>query len=451
MSVPGYILALKNRNRRKIDQEENLNQNADRDYYDQQRKIPNHSYNNNNISQMPQKKFNIKNNTSNSNDQRIEKNENQEADFDYNQKQQQDESLLQNDHVRYSSHESRISIPAEEFTEDEIPIQRHTTNISDFDEANESHHNNIDNSRELLEKIRMLELENKNLKMKQESEDSTESLKFAIQQQKNINAQLQIQYDKAQARIAELERIISQKENAIQTMTMEFQNVSATLKDHMDVMSAQSAQLEQANNQIVSLKIEIDRLKRNQNGAYSNKPGSYGDNDTQSTMRQNFDFNQNSLNDTNRYIDTNFNQNSMPQVPNQRFDQNPQLWPDQNLPQRYDQNPQQRYDLAPQPRYDSTNHPAMKDNLKFGDNQFQPAYNNDEQLVQSMSDKELRDKYDELTKVKADIEWKLNRAPPKAANMSHVRAEREKMEAEADELHKKTSRLKLEMKRRHIF
>ena len=141
----------------------------------------------------------------------------------------------------------------------------------------------------------------------------------------------------------------------------------------------------------------------------------------------------------------------MPQVPNQRFDQNPQLWPDQNLPQRYDQNPQQRYDLAPQPRYDSTNHPAMKDNLKFGDNQFQPAYNNDEQLVQSMSDKELRDKYDELTKVKADIEWKLNRAPPKAANMSHVRAEREKMEAEADELHKKTSRLKLEMKRRHIF
>lgn len=95
-----------------------------------------------------------------------------------------------------------------------------------------------------------------------------------------------------------------------------------------------------------------------------------------------------------------------------------------------------------------SNHPAMRDNLRFEDDQPPPPLEFD---VETMSDDEIRTKLSEYQKIKGEIEWKLNRVPPKAANMSHVRAEREKMEEEVDQLHRKVSKLKYEMKKRHIF
>lgn len=437
-NIPGYILALKNRNKRRSDQENQ--QQAVMDFQEQEKNLyPPNNYNfdyYNDSEHFSQKKNRSKRSLNSNNN------------ASYKKKQINDQNMDSPSYqTRFSSPESQISIPADEFTEEEIkPHNRSSNNISDFDEATELRQVN----RELQNEIHELENEIQRLRMqlKQKESECPEDFQFTLQKQKDINAQLQSQLDKAQMRISQLEQVISIKEDSIQKMTSEFQAASATLKDHMDIMSTQSSQLEQANNQILSLKIELERYKRMQQDS-NQFPArlSLGDPDEKMSIRS---------------APTSF-QDPLPYSRNDNYNFNANAPSDPNSPTNYNYKSyqsQQPYqpaipNLNGSPTINSnqfqtnySNHPAMRDNLRFGDDQPPPPL---EFNVEIMTDDEIREKFNEYSKIKGDLEWKLNRVPPKAANMSHVRAEREKMEDEVDQLHRKISKLKYEMKKRHIF
>jgi chromosome segregation ATPase len=94
--------------------------------------------------------------------------------------------------------------------------------------------------------------------------------------------------------------------------------------------------------------------------------------------------------------------------------------------------------------------PAMKDNLVFGD--AQPSFRAARGLLtDQMSDTELRDKYQALTREKDEKERSLNRAAPKGAKIARVRVEKEELEQEVMQLSAQISKIKSEMNKRGIF
>ena len=439
-NLPGYILALQNRTKRRVSQGSRVVQNDDilddyRMYRTQNNDLNNYDYMNNQDEIVHRKRQRKRKSTTNMN--QYYKNQ---AFKDYNQKgsnQKQDDNS--NDQIKYSLPESQISIPAEEFTEEDIcPHIKTQNNVSDFDDVAELKQINV----ELQDQIRELEAKNKRLQFQitQNEKLDNDDMRLALQQQKNANSQLQMQLDKAQLRISQLEQIISLKEESIQKMTNEFQQASSTMKDHMDIMKTQAIQLEQANSQIVALKLELERYKRTQPAvsacssmndfvgiSASSSNYSYGNNDQkrlQAAIISDPSFNGN-----------NVNLLSQPKI-------SPMISASSsNAGLNFNINQTQ---IA---KYDGNNHPAMRDNLRFGE--FQPPLLNFN--VEAMSDEEIRSLFNEYTKTKEEIEWKLNRVPAKGSNMSHVRAERERMEAEVDDYHRKISKLKYEMKKRNIY
>ncbi|OHT05132.1 hypothetical protein TRFO_27264 [Tritrichomonas foetus] len=520
-NVPAYIRALKNRRQNKMGHGDNQPPQQMQNYQAPQKRQfsqnSNNNYDDNNYQSQQSRKNDVRRQT-----RRNVDDINDNYDYQTNQWKNSHNNNLnpnamnhmdrinmhQSDQERYSAPESRISIPAEEFTEDEIPQKNHVTNISDFDEAHDIKGNNQQlDVADLQERIRNLENENKRLSMIQNYDEENSNLKYALQQQKSLNIQLQKQLEKAQSRIIELEKIVNIKEKSIQAMTSEFQAASTTLKEQMDIMNNQSTQLEQANNQIIALKIEIDRCKRNQS-TYQVRPSGfpddlpktqlnddlYGHNSDKNSLsggnnnfgaindnlrydkfNNNNDFNNlnnnnnklNDHNDYNTYGDnrnnkfTDYNDyNTYGDNKNDKFndytDFNNNNFNNPNIYNTYNNDNYNNFNtnggfndqrLPPQ-RFDNGNHPAMKDTLFFGDDKPSAPV---DIPVKTMSDDDIRSMLKDLSQQKADLEWKLNRAAPKVGNMSHVRAERERMEEEVDELHKKISKLKYEMKIRHIF
>jgi hypothetical protein len=71
--------------------------------------------------------------------------------------------------------------------------------------------------------------------------------------------------------------------------------------------------------------------------------------------------------------------------------------------------------------------------------------------VEDMSDGELKDRFESLSKEKEDKERQLNRAPPKGSNLAHVRRQKEELDNEVVKLGSLLSKVKLEMKRRGIY
>jgi predicted RNase H-like nuclease (RuvC/YqgF family) len=71
--------------------------------------------------------------------------------------------------------------------------------------------------------------------------------------------------------------------------------------------------------------------------------------------------------------------------------------------------------------------------------------------VEDMSDMELKDRFESLSKEKEDKERQLNRAPPKGSNLAHVRRQKEELDNEIVKLGSLLSKVKLEMKRRGIY
>jgi chromosome segregation ATPase len=93
---------------------------------------------------------------------------------------------------------------------------------------------------------------------------------------------------------------------------------------------------------------------------------------------------------------------------------------------------------------------AMKDNVHFGDS-YSEARPTTNIPVTQMNDSELRLRLQTLTKEKEEKERFLNRAPPKGANLAHVRRQKAELDDQVVELDALLSKVRLEMKRRQIY
>jgi hypothetical protein len=71
--------------------------------------------------------------------------------------------------------------------------------------------------------------------------------------------------------------------------------------------------------------------------------------------------------------------------------------------------------------------------------------------VADLTDGELRLRFDGLSQERQEKERKLNRAPPKGANLAHVRRQKEELDEDVVRLGSLIAKVRLEMKRRRIF
>jgi chromosome segregation ATPase len=93
---------------------------------------------------------------------------------------------------------------------------------------------------------------------------------------------------------------------------------------------------------------------------------------------------------------------------------------------------------------------AMRDNLRFGADE-NPSRAEIDFPVEEMSDRELKSRLANLTRERDEKERKLSKAAPKGSNVSHVRRQKEELDAEIIELGKQISKLRLELKRREVY
>ena len=107
--------------------------------------------------------------------------------------------------------------------------------------------------------------------------------------------------------------------------------------------------------------------------------------------------------------------------------------------------------MAGQPRRQGQVPAAMRDNLRFGDDSPEPPRAVYDIPVSEMPDQELRSRLQALVAEREEKERQLSRAPPKGANISHVRIQKEELDNEIVELGKRIAKLRLEMKQRGIF
>jgi hypothetical protein len=71
--------------------------------------------------------------------------------------------------------------------------------------------------------------------------------------------------------------------------------------------------------------------------------------------------------------------------------------------------------------------------------------------AEDMSDVELKDRFESLSREKEEKERQLSRAPPKGSNLAHVRRQKEELDNEIVKIGSLLSKVKLEMKRRGIY
>ncbi|KAK8881905.1 hypothetical protein M9Y10_044543 [Tritrichomonas musculus] len=95
-------------------------------------------------------------------------------------------------------------------------------------------------------------------------------------------------------------------------------------------------------------------------------------------------------------------------------------------------------------------HPAMKDNLFFGDDQPEKKDNYDI-IVQELRDDEIQHDFESFTREKEEKERILSKAPEKGISLSKSRRMKEQLENEIDALSRKIGILKREMKQRGLY
>lgn len=95
-------------------------------------------------------------------------------------------------------------------------------------------------------------------------------------------------------------------------------------------------------------------------------------------------------------------------------------------------------------------HPAMKDNLFFGDDQPEKKDNYDI-IVQELRDDEIQHDFESFTREKEEKERILSKAPEKGISLSKSRRMKEQLEDEIDALSRKIGILKREMKQRGLY
>jgi hypothetical protein len=87
----------------------------------------------------------------------------------------------------------------------------------------------------------------------------------------------------------------------------------------------------------------------------------------------------------------------------------------------------------------------MRDNFGFDAEPPEVETRRDVPLDE-MTDGELRLRFDGLSQERQEKERKLNRAPPKGANLAHVRRQREELDEDVLRLGSLLAKVRLEMK-----
>ncbi|OHT07594.1 hypothetical protein TRFO_05255 [Tritrichomonas foetus] len=96
-------------------------------------------------------------------------------------------------------------------------------------------------------------------------------------------------------------------------------------------------------------------------------------------------------------------------------------------------------------------HAAMRDNLKFGDDTSERRDYFDHNIVRNLRDDEIQNQLDAFLNEKQEKERKLCRAPEKGISTNRARIMKEQLEDEIEDLTKKISIVKREMKQRGLY
>jgi chromosome segregation ATPase len=103
------------------------------------------------------------------------------------------------------------------------------------------------------------------------------------------------------------------------------------------------------------------------------------------------------------------------------------------------------------PRHDINVHVAMRDNVRFGDDDTANSKNHIDLLTSTMTDQELRDKLSVLIREKEEKDRLARRAIPKGVNRAHALREQEELEEQISGLNRQIWKVRLEMKQRGIY
>ncbi|OHS93936.1 hypothetical protein TRFO_39889 [Tritrichomonas foetus] len=286
-------------------------------------------------------------------------------------------------------------------------------------------------NRELLNEISML----KNMN----TDNEICELRVQLQTQKNRNAQLFQDLQKAENAAADAKQLISMKDTTIQSVQDECQKLRIDYQDLLTTVKLQNDQISQLNRRNRELEAELEKTRLAQPYMSAYKPVLINE-PFDSFPNNNNNMSNNIYNDP---IDNGIDAGNVGAQKN--FDDNFNSIPTKP-PHIGGASSTTSIQLI---NTKGNIHPAMKDNLNinFGDNEQKACDIN----VKVMNNVELRQQYESYLKKKESKEWLLSRAPPKGANKSHVRQEKEKLSDECDELARIVSKLKLELKLRGIY
>ena len=288
-------------------------------------------------------------------------------------------------------------------------------------------------NRELLNEIRTLKSNN--------ADTEISDLRIALQNQKNRNAQLFQDLQKAENQAADAKQLLSLKETSIQAMQDECQKLRIEHQDMLTTIRLQNDQISQLSQRNRELEMELEKTRLAQPYMTAYKPPSALVDNINSMTYKNFRAPNSNYNDN---IPNNFN-NSYNNFNNSTYSANQNA----SISTSKDNNTSNTTSIAIVNGKGNV-HPAMKVNIPFGNNNEEPSKASDID-AKSMDNKLLREQYELYLKKKEGKEWLLSRAPPKGMNKSHVRQEKEKLADECDELSRIVSKLKLELKMRGIF
>lgn len=329
---------------------------------------------------------------------------------------------------------------------------------------------------QLVDRNKYLEKQIENLQMKLKS----------FSEMKGQEARL----EEALNRIANLEELLSAKETKIQIATEAIADFQSEINELTIKYKKQGTELLEAQKRIKDLELNaemrLDMNYSNQNKddfSYEPYPSDYS--------RKKYD-DYDSYNDGNfmgHYQDTNDNGRFTKFAPQMRSFDDDYNRDDQPSPQYINSNQDDmvakmnsrrqmlakaakfdnrtsyeqpfRLDHEPAPNVPNSNqtraatakssvHPAMRDNLFFGRNSpvKKDRYAG---IVPELRDEELRQDYETFKREKDEKERLLSKAPEKGVSISHARRMKEEYEADIEDLDRKLSIVKREMKQRGLY
>ena len=293
------------------------------------------------------------------------------------------------------------------------------------------------------------------------------------------------QLDDAMKRISDLEMILANKEKMLQAATDAIAQFQTEINDLTTKYKSQGNELLMALSKNKELELEIEELK-DQEQKYFNERVNYQenyDNNAYTNQRyyDNEDFSQPAPNNNypsqyddrgnNRFQDRydekyNLNKNNTQYNNEYNYrEQNTNNYSSYHENQPFSStqnnltNNNNKFNLSNYSNSTNQNiyghkppeiHPAMKDNLFFGDDQPERKDNYDI-VARSMRDDDLQSEYKDLVREREEKERRLSRAPEQGVSSNRARLMKAQLEDEIEDLIRKINITKREMKQRGLY